>query len=57
MSSADTKRVLYGHPISGNTHKIRLALSLLKLPYEEVLVDLTKPREADFLACVPFLVI
>lgn len=44
--------LLYGHPLSGNTHKVRLALSLLEVKHEEVTVDLSKPREASFLAYV-----
>jgi len=33
-------RTLYGYPASANTHRARLALSLLALPFDEVLVDL-----------------
>jgi glutathione S-transferase len=46
---------LYGFPLSGNTHKVRLLLSALQLPYEEVTVDLTKAahRQAGFLAINP----
>jgi glutathione S-transferase len=50
-----SKRVLYGHPLSGNVHKVRLALSMLGLPYEEVLVDITKPREQSYLKYVRLL--
>lgn len=31
---------LFGHPISGHVHRVRLMLSLLGLPFEEVTVDL-----------------
>ncbi|EIZ79722.1 glutathione S-transferase protein [Novosphingobium sp. Rr 2-17] len=31
---------LYGHPVSGHSHRVRLFLSILGLPYEEELVDL-----------------
>ena len=34
------KRILFGHPLSGNTHRVRLLLSMLNLPYEEVPVDI-----------------
>ena len=31
---------LYEHPVSGNSHKVRLLLSFLELPYESHNVDL-----------------
>jgi glutathione S-transferase len=34
------KRILFGHPLSGNTHRVRLLLSMLQLPYEELPVDI-----------------
>jgi glutathione S-transferase len=48
-------RVLYGYPLSANTHKIRILLSLLELPFEERLVDLARgdQRKPDFLALNP----
>lgn len=41
---------LYDHPLSGNSYKVRLFLSILGLPYESVLVDVPKGahREASF---------
>jgi len=47
--------ILHGHPLSGNTHKIRLLLSALKLPYEERLVDVTTnvQKQPQFLALNP----
>jgi len=33
--------LLYGHPLSGNTHKVRLLLAALELAYEERLIDIT----------------
>jgi glutathione S-transferase len=33
--------LLYGHPLSGNTHKVRLLLSALKVPYDEQVIDVT----------------
>lgn len=30
---------LYDHPLSGNCHKVRLLLSMLRLPYRSVFVD------------------
>lgn len=34
--------ILYGHPLSGNTHKVRLLLSALERSHEERIVDVTK---------------
>jgi glutathione S-transferase len=47
--------ILYGHPLSGNTHKVRLLLSALHLAYEERLVDVTAgaQRRPNFLALNP----
>lgn len=47
---------LYGHDISGNCHKVRLFLELLKLDYEWVKVDLMKAehKSPEFLAMNPF---
>lgn len=33
---------LYGHPLSGHAHRVRLFLSLLRLPHEVVEVDLAR---------------
>lgn len=33
--------LLYGHPLSGNTHKVRLLLGYLGLTYEERTIDIT----------------
>ena len=33
-------RLVYGHPLSGNTHKVRLLLGFLDLPYDERSVDI-----------------
>jgi glutathione S-transferase len=46
---------LYGFPLSGNTHKVRLLLSALRLPYEEITVDLTTAahKQPTFLAVNP----
>jgi glutathione S-transferase len=33
--------LLYGHPLSGNTHKVRLLLSALRVAHDEQLVDVT----------------
>jgi glutathione S-transferase len=43
---------LYGHPLSGHVHRVRLMLSLLGLPFEEVPVDLTQGehKRPEFLA-------
>ncbi|MET0343239.1 MAG: glutathione S-transferase family protein [Polyangiales bacterium] len=47
---------LHGHPISGHVHRVRLFLSLLGLPFEDVLVDLRKGEHKSpaFLAKNPF---
>lgn len=43
---------LYGFPLSGHAHRVRLMLSLLALPYEEIAVDLTRGehKRPEFLA-------
>lgn len=47
---------LYDFPLSGHAHRVRLMLSLLKLDYERVPVDLRagEQKSADFLALNPF---
>jgi glutathione S-transferase len=47
---------LHGFPLSGHVHRVRLLLSLLKLPFEEVNVDLPggEHKRAAFLARNPF---
>ena len=43
--------ILYGHPESGHTYKVALALELAGVPFEYRWVDVFKPREqraADF---------
>lgn len=56
-------RTLYAHPLSGNSHKVRLLLGFLELPYEEVTVDLStgeqhsaRFRELNPMGQVPTLV-
>lgn len=46
---------LYSHPLSGNTHKVRLLLSALRLAHDEVVVDLAAGahRSPEFLARNP----
>jgi glutathione S-transferase len=44
---------LYGFPPSPNTWKVRAVAALLGIPLEFELVDLTKPRSADYLALNP----
>lgn len=51
--------LLYGHPLSGNVHKVRLLLGYLGLPYEERETDLPAGedfREVNPLGQVPVLV-
>ncbi|GJI90280.1 glutathione S-transferase family protein [Duganella hordei] len=47
---------LYGTPLSGHTHRVRLFLSLLKLPYEFVQIDMRagQNRSPEHLARSPF---
>jgi len=47
---------LYGVSLSGHTHRVRLFLSLLGLPYSEIPVDLAKGehKRPEFLALNPF---
>jgi glutathione S-transferase len=47
---------LYQHPLSGHAHRVKLFLSLLKLPFEETLVDITQgaQKRPEFLALNPF---
>jgi glutathione S-transferase len=47
--------ILYGHPLSGNTHKVRLLLSALAIAHEERTVDVTAgaQKTPDFLAMNP----
>lgn len=47
---------LYHHPLSGHSHRARLFLSLLGIPHELVLVDLSKGahKAPDFLKLNPF---
>lgn len=48
-------RKLYGHPLSGNAHKVRLLLAFAKLEYEEVFVDVVagEHKSAAYLAVNP----
>ena len=47
---------LYEFPLSGNSHKIRLMLSLLGLPYESIVVSgaSREHKSRDFLSMNPF---
>ena len=44
---------LYGFPPSPNTWKVRAIAAQLGIPLDFELVDLTKPRTADYLALNP----
>jgi glutathione S-transferase len=44
---------LYGFPLSPNTWKVRAVAAHLGVPLELEIVDLTKPRTADYLAINP----
>lgn len=47
---------LHGHPLSGNSYKVRLLLELMQVPYTWVEVDLMagEHRQPPFLALNPF---
>lgn len=47
---------LYGFPLSGHSHRVRLQLALQRLPFEEVTVDLAggEQKRPEFLARNPF---
>ena len=47
--------ILYGHPLSGNTHKVRLLMSALHLEHDERVVDVASgaQKKTDFLALNP----
>lgn len=44
---------LYGTPLSGNTHKVRMALAFLGLPWEERLTDAAARQSDAFRALTP----
>lgn len=46
---------LHGHPISGNTHRVKAFLSILGVDYEDVFIDLKAGahKSPDFLALNP----
>jgi len=46
---------LYGHPISGNSHRVRTFLSILGLEYENIVVDLPSGahKKPDYLELNP----
>jgi glutathione S-transferase len=49
--------LFYGHPESGHSYKVALALSMLELPHEYRWVDVVAPRErraADFRTASPY---
>ena len=47
---------LYGSPISGHVHRVRLFLTMLGLPFESIELDMRKRenRTPEFLARNPF---
>lgn len=49
------RRILFGHPLSGNTHRVRLLLGMLNLPHEEISVDIPagEQRKPEYLAINP----
>lgn len=47
---------IYSHPLSGHSHRVRLMLSLLDLPFEVISIDVRggETRSAEFLAKNPW---
>lgn len=45
--------IVYGSPLSGNTHKIRMALAFLGLPWDERLTDAAARQSDAFAALTP----
>ncbi|HWW57749.1 MAG TPA: glutathione binding-like protein [Sphingopyxis sp.] len=45
--------ILHGSPLSGNTHKIRMALAFLGLPWDERLADAAARQSDAFAALTP----
>jgi glutathione S-transferase len=47
--------ILYGHPLSGNTHKVRLLMSALRLDHDERAVDVPSgaQKKREFLTLNP----
>ncbi|MBO9697701.1 MAG: glutathione S-transferase N-terminal domain-containing protein [Sphingopyxis sp.] len=45
--------ILYGSPLSGNTHKVRMALAFLGLPRDERLTDAAARQSGAFAALTP----
>lgn len=57
MTPRSISLVFYGHPESGHSYKVALALSMLELAHEYRWVDVYAPRDqraADFRAASPF---
>ncbi|AEO61124.1 hypothetical protein MYCTH_2310989 [Thermothelomyces thermophilus ATCC 42464] len=52
MASQD-KLILYTNHICPWAHRAHIALEELKIPYEEVIIDLTKPRTPEYLQINP----
>jgi glutathione S-transferase len=49
--------VLYGHPTSGHSYKVRLFLALAGVPHDYRIADISRPhaeRSADFRAASPY---
>ncbi|KAK4960516.1 hypothetical protein LTR10_003412 [Elasticomyces elasticus] len=52
--AAQTPQIkLYTNPLSPWSHRAHIALDELKLPYEQEIVDISKPRTAEYLAINP----
>lgn len=52
MARPSTPIRLYGFPLSGHSHRVRLLLTLMKLPFDETTVDLAggAHKRSEFLA-------
>jgi hypothetical protein len=53
MATSDYKVTLYTYHGCPYAHRVHIALKELNLPFEEVYIDLDKPREAWYLQINP----
>lgn len=53
MGTQDAKIILYTNHRCPYAHRVHIALEELKLPFEEVIIDLDKPRTPEYLAINP----
>ncbi|KAJ5952326.1 uncharacterized protein N7479_010739 [Penicillium vulpinum] len=53
MAAGTPKIKLYTHPLSPWSHRVHIALDALEVPYEQEIVDITKPRTPEYLEVNP----